>query len=289
MQRHVEAIIDTLNHRRVDFLPRGELFIGNDFLDRYFPDQKGEPVKQLQEAARSLGLFLVGIELNTEESRSLLSRNAYNVLEEYFLAGYINGPVSRLIEKYGFKKAMLSMKKDQSLFADISATLFEEITEKASLARINGFGALVLADDIAGKNGLLFSLSSFTDTILPVYTHIAAIIKTAGLYAFMHSDGDMRNAIDLIANAGYDCIHPVDAQAGLDLVALRDEFGKKITFMGHIDMHAWDKARIQKEIILAEQGFTSGGLILGSTGGLSLDISEDKLPLLYPSWKPRGQ
>jgi len=289
VQRHVEAIIDTLHHRHVDFLPRGELFIGNDFLDHYFPDQKGEPVRQLQEAVRSLGLFLVGIELNTEESHSLLSHNAYRALEEYFLAGYINGPVSRLIEKYGFKKAMLSMKKDPSLFSDIAAALLEEITEKATLARTNGFSALVMADDIAGKNGLLFSLSHFTETILPVYARIATVIKKAGLYAFMHSDGNMRNTIDLIAGAGYDCIHPIDAQAGLDIAELRAQFGRKITFMGHIDMLGWDKTRIQKEIVLAEQGFKSGGLILGSTGGLSADIPEDKLALLYPSWKQTGQ
>jgi uroporphyrinogen-III decarboxylase len=273
----------------VNFLPRGELFIGNDFLDHHFPDQKGEPVRQLQEAARSLGLFLVGIELNAEKSRSLLSHNVYRPLEEYFLSGYINGPVSRLIEKYGFKKAMLSMKKDPSLFSDIATALIEEITEKATLARTNGFSALVVADDIAGKNGLLFSLSSFTETILPVYARLAAVIKKAGLYAFMHSDGDMRNAIDLIANAGYDCIHPVDAQSGLDIVALHAQFGRKITFMGHIDILGWDKTRIQKEIVLAEQGFKSGGLILGSTGGLSADIPEDKLALLYPSWKQTGQ
>jgi hypothetical protein len=273
----------------VDFLPRGELFIGNDFLDRHFPDQKGEPARQVQEAARSLGLFLVGIELNTEESRSLLSRNTYGILRDYFLAGYINGPVSRLIEKYGFKRARLSMKKDPSLFSGITEALIEEINEKAALAQANGFGAVVLADDIAGKNGLLFSLSYFAETILPVYARIATIIKLTGLYAFMHSDGNMRNAIDLIADAGYDCIHPVDAQAGLDLVALRDEFGGKIAFMGHIDMLGWDKTRIQNEIVLAEQEFKSGGLILGSTGGLSADIPEDKLSLLYPSWKQTSQ
>lgn len=285
MQRHVETIIDTLNHRHVDFLPRGELFIGNDFLDHYFPDQKEEPVRQIQEAAQSLELSLVGIELNTEESRSPLSRNAYRVLRDHFLAGYINGPVSRLIEKYGFKRAMLSMKKDPSLFSGITEALIEEITEKAALAQANGFGAVVLADDIAGKNGLLFSPGYFTETILPVYARIAAIIKSTGLYVFMHSDGDMRNAIDLIADAGYDCIHPVDAQAGLDLTALCDEFGGKIAFMGHIDMFGWDRTRIRNEIVLAEQRFRTGGIILGSTGGLSAAIPEDKLSLLYPSWK----
>jgi hypothetical protein len=285
VQRPVETVIDALNHRRVDFLPRGELFIGSDFLDYHFPGHKGEPIKQLQQAAPSLGLSLVGVELNSEKSRLLLSNNEYKELQEYFVAGYINGPISRLIEKYGFKKAMLSTKNDPFLFSDVSAELVKDVENKARLALANGFSAMVLADDIAGKNGLLFSSRYFVDTVLPVYRQIAGAIKAEGLYAFIHSDGDMRKIIDLIAETGYDCLHPVDAQAGLYLPALQKDFGEKITFMGHIDIIGWDETRISSEIKLAEESFVNGGLILGSTGGISMGISEDKLCLLYPQWK----
>jgi uroporphyrinogen-III decarboxylase len=288
VQRLVEAVINALNHRHTDFLPRGELFIGSDFLDYHFPGHKGEMIKQLQQAAPSLGLSLVGVELNSEKSLPLLSSNAYKELQEYFIAGYVNGPISRLIEKYGFKKAMLSTRNDPSLFSRISIELTEEIAEKAALACANGFKAIVLADDIAGKNGLLFSSRYFEDVVLPVYRQIAGAIKAAGLYAFIHSDGDMRKVIDLIAEAGYDCLHPVDAQAGLDLTALQKEFGEKINFMGHIDILGWDETRISSEIKLAEENSLNGGLILGSTGGISIDIPEDKLYLLYPRWKERA-
>lgn len=287
MQRHVETIIDVLNHRRVDILPRGELFIGNDFLDRCSPDHTGELIWQTQEAAQSLGLSLVGFELNSGKSRSLLLNKAYNKLHEFFLAGCINGPVSRLIEKFGFKNAMLSTRNNPALFSGIAMELMEEIGEKASLAAANGFKALVLADDIAGKNGLLFSPRYFCDTVLPIYAAIASTIKSTGLYAFIHSDGDMRKVVDLLTKAGYDCIHPVDVQAGLDLMELQEEFGGKITFMGHIDMFGWDEKKIGDEVKLAEQKFKNGGLILGSAGGLSTAIPEEKLSLLFPSWKAK--
>lgn len=287
MPQHVETVINVLNHSHVDFLPRGELFIGSDFLDHYFPGHKGEPIEQLQQVAQSLGLSLVGVDLNSGKSRPLLSSTAYKELQEYFLAGYVNGPISLLIEKYGFKKAMLSTKNDPSLFSHISTELTKDVENKARLARANGFSAMVLADDIAGKNGLIFSSLYFVDTVLPVYSQIARAIKAEGLYAFIHSDGDMRKIIDLIAKAGYDCLHPVDAQADLDLPVLRKEFGEKITFMGHIDILGWDETRISSEIKLAEESSLNGGLILGSTGGISMGISEDKLCLLYPRWKER--
>jgi uroporphyrinogen-III decarboxylase len=285
--QHVETVINVLNHRHVDFLPRGELFIGSDFLDHYFPGHKGEPIEQLQQAAQSLGLSLVGVELNSEKSHPLLSGKTCKELQEYFIAGYINGPISRLIEKYGFKKAMLSTRNDPALFADIATDLTIEIAEKAALANTNGFKAIVLADDIAGNNGLLFSSHYFEDIVLPVYGRIASIIKAAGLYTFIHSDGDMRKVIDLITEAGYDCLHPVDAQAGVSFSELQKGFGEKISFMGNIDMLGWNENRINDEITLAEEKFKDGGLILGSTGGISMDIPEDKLCLLYPLWKQR--
>jgi hypothetical protein len=285
--RHVETITEALNHRDVDFLPRGELFIGSDFLDHHFPDLKREPIKQVQKAARSLGLSLVGVELNTEKSLSLLSDNAYEELQEYFIAGYINGPISRLIEKHGFKKAMLSTRNDPSLFATAATELTKDIEKKTAMARANGFSAIVLADDIAGNNGLLFSLRYFNDVVLPVYSRLATIIKSAGLYTFIHSDGDMRKIIDLISEAGYDCLHPVDAQAGISLPELQKEFGEKISFMGHIDMLGWDEKRIHDEIGLADERSKNAGLILGSTGGISMDIPEGKLCLLCPQWTQR--
>jgi hypothetical protein len=69
---------------------------------------------------------------------------------------------------------------------------------------------------------------------------------------------------------------------------LKKEFGESISFMGHIDMITWSKEQIDKEISLAENEFKTGGLILGSTCGLSMETLNDKLSLLYPQWERRG-
>jgi uroporphyrinogen decarboxylase len=142
--------------------------------------------------------------------------------------------------------------------------------------------AIALADDIAGNNGLLFSFDYFVNTVWPVYRAIAEIIKGSGLSAFFHSDGDTRKVIEFLVQAGYDCIHPVDVQGGLDLYTLRKEFGERVSFMGHMDVMAWDAERITSEIGRAEKSFDKGGLILGSMGGISLDVSPGALRALYP-------
>ena len=285
MSLHIEAVTDALNHNHVAFLPRGELFIDRSFLDHFFSKDKDEYVKQLETAAQYMGLSVMGVEINGERSRSLLIDMSYKKLEGYFTVGCINGPVARLIENYGFFNAMLSMKENPSLLSGVATHLLREVEEKTRLAYANRFRAIAIADDIAGNKGLLFSFSYFLDVVWPIYRKIAEIIKESGLFAFFHSDGDMRKVIEPLIRAGYDCIHPVDTQAGLNLYELKKEFGERVSFMGHIDTITWTKEHIQKEISLAENEFKKGGLILGSTCGISMKTVNDKLGVLYPQWE----
>lgn len=285
MSLHIEAVTDALNHNHVAFLPRGELFIDRSFLDHFFSKHKDEYVKQLETAAQCMGLSVMGVEINGEWSRSLLMDMSYKKLEGYFTVGCINGPVARLIENYGFFNAMLSMKENPSLLSGVATQLLREVEEKTRLAYANRFRAIAIADDIAGNKGLLFSFSYFLDVVWPIYRKIAEIIKESGLFAFFHSDGDMRKVIEPLIRAGYDCIHPVDTQAGLNLYELKKEFGESVSFMGHIDTITWTKEHIHKEISLAENEFKKGGLILGSTCGISMKTVNDKLGVLYPQWE----
>ena len=288
MPRHIETVINSLNRNRVDFLPRGELFISRDFLDRYFSEDEGRYTKQLETAARCLGLSVIGIWLDTEWSDSLLSEMKCKDLQEYFTVGCISGPVSSLIENYGFFEAMLSMRNDPSLFSDLATHLLEDIEKRAKLAHANGFMAIAITDDIAGNKGLLFSYDYFLETVYPVYREISRVIKGNDLFTFFHSDGDTRKVFNCLIEAGYDCFHPIDTLAGLNLYELKKEFGDRLSFMGNIDTVTWSKERVKKEINRAENEFKTGGLILGSTCGLSMDTSNDKLSVLYPRWERKG-
>jgi uroporphyrinogen decarboxylase len=246
----------------------------------------------MERAAQSLGLSVIGVELGTECSDSLLSERSYRKLEQYFTVGCLNGPISGLIEDYGFFNAMTSTKRDPSLLSGIVTKLLRETEKKAKSAHDNGFRAIAITDDIAGNKGIFFSPHYFVDVLWPVYREIAEIVKGAGLFAFFHSDGDMRKVIGRLIEAGYDCIHPVDTQAGLNLYELKQQFGERVSFMGQIDIMTLGEEPIRKEIDLAENEFKKGGLIIGSTCGISmktLNHGDSKLGALHPQWTRREQ
>ncbi len=284
-----ENVAAALRHQSMSRLPRGELFFSRKFLDVFFPDFQGDYVGQVASAAQLLALSVVGVDLNEEWSRSLLREGNYGRLREYFTVGYINGPVLRTISELGFRQAMVCIKRDQQILLDVASSLLKDVEEKCRLARDNDFSAVLLADDIAGNRGLLFSYNDFATAILPLYRQIASTIRSNGLHAFFHSDGATKAIIKPLIEAGYDCIHPVDNQAGLNLYELKNTFENMVSFMGHIDIITWNDERIAQEVNNAEKMFKEGGLILGSTCGLSMKTVSNKLSALYPQCQRRGQ
>jgi hypothetical protein len=280
----IDTVTRVLNHHPVDRIPKGELFINKSFLDHFFGKFKGEYILQLQTAAESLGLSLIGVDLSLPWSQSFLGNRPYKPLEGYFLVGCLSGPVAGLIETHGFVNVLLAMKNNRTLFLSREAVLLKDVEKKTQEARNNGFSAMAVTDDIAGNKGLLFSTNDFLELVWPTYQQMAHIIRGRGLYAFFHSDGDISEIIPNLIEAGFDCLHPVDTRAGLNLYDLNEKFDRQMSFMGHIDLLAWNEDRIAQEIRRAEKKFNNGGLIFGSSGGLSLETAEVKLCLLYPQW-----
>ena len=250
----MKALLKAL-HREQVTPSTGASFINGDFLDRYFNRNHQNYIDQLESAAMLPGLSALGIDLSRDHPQSFFHDLRRGRLKERFLIGWLNGPVSGLIQQQGFIPAMLTLTEETARFSSLAETILNQFEEKVKQARDHELNALALADDIAGNRGLFFSGAFFLEVIQPIYQEIAGVIKGGGLFAFFHSDGDIRKIVTSLIEAGYDCLHPVDQRAGLNLYDLKEEFGEKITFMGHLDLMAWDTEIILREIEMAEERY----------------------------------
>ena len=67
----------------------------------------------------------------------------------------------------------------------------------------------------------------------------------------------------------------------MDLDDLSEAYGEKIAFMGHVDILDWNENKICLEIERVKKKFSYGGLILGSSCGLSKEVPINKISALY--------
>jgi uroporphyrinogen decarboxylase len=111
--------------------------------------------------------------------------------------------------------------------------------------------ALWIFGDIAYNKGLLFSPKHYRQVLMPYHCRLCDLAHRHGCQVIYHSDGDVSQAIPLLIEAGIDCLHPLEVKAGMDVLALKRDWGDRLAFMGNIDarlFQANDLAGLEVEI-----------------------------------------
>lgn len=106
-------------------------------------------------------------------------------------------------------------------------------------------------EDFGFRNGLFCSPATLREFILPVHKDLIDFLKSYGLKIMLHSCGDIRRALPVIVDAGYDCLQPMEAKAGVNVVELAKEYKERLCFMGNMDvtiLNKNDPAKIRAEV-----------------------------------------
>jgi len=109
----------------------------------------------------------------------------------------------------------------------------------------------LIPEDMAYRHGPHMSPKLFREFILPRYKKVTGFLRRNGIDTIIiDSDGDPRPIIPLILEGGVNCLLPLEVQAGMDAVALRKEYGRRLLMIGNIDKKALieGKEAIKREI-----------------------------------------
>jgi hypothetical protein len=145
--------------------------------------------------------------------------------------------------------------------SDTSFRVLERISDHLLIDQLS------VHEDMAGKAGPLVGPKQVAEFIAPYYRRIWDLLSSRGTRLFdMDSDGDLRPVLDSFMDAGLNSIHPLEPAAGMDMVALRKQYGKRLVFRGGIDKHVLreDKEAIRRELEYKMQPLMrEGGVVFG--------------------------
>jgi hypothetical protein len=119
-------------------------------------------------------------------------------------------------------------------------------------------------EDMAYKAGPLISPAMFRRYMLPRYKRITDYARRRGVQIILvDSDGDIRQLIPLWLEGGLDGVYPLEVAAGMDVVALRRQYGRSLMMKGGIDKRAlfYGKAEIDQELARVMPVVEQGGYI----------------------------
>ncbi len=149
-----------------------------------------------------------------------------------------------------------------------------------------GVDVVHISDDLGENGRMLFSPETFRALVKPVLAEEAAFVRARSPHLSLHSCGYFDDVIADLVEIGFDCIHPFQESAGMDIPSVKARFGDRLTIYGGLDVRttlpSGDRERIRREIervlLPAKKG---GGLIFCTGHTVHSDCSLDDVLFAY--------
>lgn len=101
------------------------------------------------------------------------------------------------------------------------------------------FDELYWYDDMGYKLSQFFSVRMYRQYLKPVHKRAIDWAHGKGIKACLHSCGDIRPFIPDLVEMGLDGLNPLEVKAGVDPLAVKQEFGDRLLLNGGINAVLW--------------------------------------------------
>ena len=171
-------------------------------------------------------------------------------------------------------------------YLDCCIHLFDKIWDKGYR-----FDSIFWWDDMGYKGTTFFSNDMYRELLKPVHERAIKWAHNKGIYAHLHSCGNIMTRIDDLVDIKLDALNPLEVKAGMDPIKLKKEYGDKLVFHGGVNAVLWDdKEAIIEEIrrvvpVMKE----NGGYIFSSDHSIPNSVSLDNFKAIVEEVKRVGK
>lgn len=110
------------------------------------------------------------------------------------------------------------------------------------------FDSIFWYDDMGYKGTPFFSPQLYRELLKPVHARAVRWAHDRGIYAHLHSCGNIMPLLPDLMDIGIDALNPLEVKAGMDVPGIKRQYGDRLVLHGGVNAVLWD----QKEAVLAE-------------------------------------
>jgi len=114
--------------------------------------------------------------------------------------------------------------------AEFHAKMFEQFLECVKPV------FMMFCEDMSYNHGPMISEEFFNEFLAPYYKKVIPILKNCGVKIIVDTDGDVTRMIPWLMNAGVEGVLPLERQAGVDIVKIREKHPDLIMIGGYDKM-----------------------------------------------------
>ncbi|MBQ3848583.1 MAG: hypothetical protein II748_07020 [Clostridia bacterium] len=153
------------------------------------------------------------------------------------------------------------------------------------------FDEIFWPDDMGYKGTTFFSNEFYRELLKPSHKRAVDWAHDHGIYAHLHSCGNVMSRIDDLVEIGIDCLNPLEVKAGMDPVALKKQYGDRLALHGGINAVLWDDkdaivAAIRETVPILKE---NGGYIFSSDHSIPNSVSFENMKAIMQTVKECGR
>ncbi len=197
---------------------------------------------------------------------------------EYAIGVHLNDVMSIPRNLMGFQELMMAFCADPELvrsLAEMSADLNIELAEEAAR---HGADFVFTGDDYSSDQAPFMSPDTFRDVMYPGLKRVFKGFRDHGLPVIKHTDGNVMPLLDMILDAGIDCLDPIDPLGGLDIGVMKRDYGDQIALKGNVNCATTLVTGTIEDVVsetldVMRAAADGGGLILSSSNSIHSSIN----------------
>ncbi|MCL2546456.1 MAG: hypothetical protein FWE06_04590 [Oscillospiraceae bacterium] len=230
------------------------------------------------------------------------SRIDWAALEDNHAKWVANGDWIEAVFWFGFDVAhswmsgtetiLMAMIEEPEWVEDIINTYLDKCIAHYDMMWDKGyrFDSIHWPDDMGYKGTTLFSPEIYRQIIKPAHKRAVDWAHNKGIVARLHSCGNITKLLPDIVDTGVDILNPLEVKAGMDALAVKAEYGDKLTLHGGLDIKLWTNpeavvAEIERLVPKLKEG---GGYIFASDHSIPSSVSLENMRVVVEAAKRVG-
>jgi hypothetical protein len=176
---------------------------------------------------------------------------------------------------------------------------YMEVTTTGALSFIRaqleaGVDGIIGGNDWCFKSGPMFSPANFRKYFVPHMRKIVDLCHSFGVPYIKHLDGNTTKLLNILVDEiGIDAHHPLEPSAGMDIYALKKQYGDRITLIGNLDCGELLSNGTPDQVITQTQSLLrsvapGGGYIFSSSNSIHDNVKLENLYAMLDTVKSFG-
>jgi len=274
----VDRVKATFQNLQTEYLPKGELWIGADILERAgFEDNLDGRLKLINQLKQDMICLSTAREPNMNKAlgyRYFPVSAIQEVLDttDLFVMAVIDGPFQRVVEKGGLMKVLTGWVREKENILKAYENERANVENLLSRCLEHHVHGVVIADDLAGDQATFFDPLDIKRFFSPFYDRAVSKIHEAHAFTLFHSCGNISKIMPQLLSHGFDGLAAVQDRTN-DLMSMKARYGSQLVLMGGIEGEILEKEELSPSDLGNLEGLLNslaqnGGFILSSSCGL---------------------